>query len=180
MTYASDLKKTIFDWAKAESEYTTIWESSNASRPIKPYCSLNIQSLVPIGMLATYPAKDEFGVFIDGQVIIENHFNMVLAVNIFSDKNSQQIDAMTKLFAMNASLAKQSVRDAFIKRNIGYLDLLSQNNLTELLSTEYEQRAQMEILLSVGTSIIDDVGWIETVEIEGEINEKDVDFTVIQ
>jgi len=172
MAYASDLQQAFSDWVKSETGYTTIWESANAPRPQKPYCSLNISSITQFGQI--YNATTD----IDGEVAIISELDLTLAVNVFSDKSSQDIDSLMTLQELYASLKKQDNLDYFYSNGIGFIQQLAMTNISSLLGTDFEQRAQMELDFRIGTQIIDNVGWIETVIMKGKVNDKDVDIEI--
>ena len=45
----SDLQNGIYNWISGESSLTTIWQYANAPRPPRPYISLLIPTITPIG-----------------------------------------------------------------------------------------------------------------------------------
>lgn len=158
----SEIQKVLFDWVAAESGVAVIWERANSSRPIRPYIGLLVLALVPIGT-AYVSAPNELGIAtIVGQSV------MSLSINSFMGMDASKLDGINILELLRLSLWKESVKTLFRDKGIGYLVSSNNQNVEQVLSTEFEERGVLDMNFLICSSITDDVGLIERVEGIGE------------
>lgn len=154
LTY-EELEKAVYDWASAQSEWETIFHDPNAPRPALPYLLLKIDSFVQIGEDCISPPNNE------GECTISGSREFTLSINAYGD------EGFAGLLLLRDSLQKPSVQMALNADGLVFVDHHGVKDLTTLLNTSFEQRAQMDVLFRVGNLIVDTVGYIETVEITG-------------
>lgn len=154
----TEVKKVLYDWVVAETGFNVIWERANAPRPTRPYIGLLVVSLNPVGTAYISP-PDEFGI---AQIVGQSM--MILSINSYIDMNSSRIDAVNVLEELRLSLWKESTLVLFRGKDIGYLSTTSNQNVEQILGTEFEQRGILDVNFLISSSITDDVGLIERVE----------------
>ena len=173
----TEVQKALYDWVIAETGIQVIWERANAPRPPNPYIGLLALSLVPFGT-AYISRPDDLGIAtITGQSI------MSLSINSYIDQEASKINAVNILEELRLSLWKESTSAIFRNKGIGYLTSTNNQNLDQVLGTEFEQRAVLDVNFLIASSITDDVGIIERVEGVGEFYDNtgqlkhSIDFT---
>lgn len=158
----SDVQNTISEWVRTESGYPAIWERPNASRQERPYIGMLVLALVPTGSAYISPPNDA------GIATIAGSSVMSISLNSYLDMDAARLNAINVLENLRLSLWKESVKLLFNDTGIGYLATTNNQNLGQIVGTEFEQRGVMDINFLINSSINDDVGIIERVEGLGE------------
>jgi hypothetical protein len=173
----TDVQKALYDWVVAETGIPVIWERANAPRPPNPYIGLLVLALVPFGLAHTGRPNGSGIATIVGQSVLS------LSINSYIDRQASSLVAVNDLEELRLSLWKESTSDIFRNKGIGYLASTNSQNLDQVLGTEFEQRAVLDVNFLIASSITDDVGIIERVEGVGEYYDStgqlkhSVDFT---
>jgi len=158
----SEIQKVLFDWVTAETGLTVIWERANAPRPDRPYIGLLVLALVPTGT-AYISAPDE-----DGLVSIVGQSVMSLSINSYLGMRASELNAINILEELRLSLWKESVKDIFRGKGIGYLQSTNNQNVEQVLGTEFEERGVLDINFLICSEITDNTGVIERTQGIGE------------
>ena len=158
----TEVQKTLFDWVAAESGIAVEWERANSPRLIRPYIGLLILALVPIGTAYISPPDD------DGIATIVGQSVMSLSINTYMGMKAADINAINILELLRLSLWKESVKTLFRDKGIGYLASTNNQNIEQIVGTEFEERGVLDINFLICSSITDDVGLIERAEGVGE------------
>ncbi|HEX5035134.1 MAG TPA: hypothetical protein VFW62_11705, partial [bacterium] len=128
-------------------------------RPAKPYGTIRL------GVEQRLGSMDE-GRGFDDTDLAETAGQRVMTVTL----NVYGPGAVEQMAKARASLSKQTVRSRFFDEyGIAILNDGNISNLTDFLETIAEERAMMEVGIGYGTSAKDDIGWIDTVEINEEV-----------
>lgn len=140
-------------------DVTVIFANQNAPRPDKPYATILIVSNVALGGRDEQRSTDS-----DGIMTLTGLRRMTLSINIFGE------GALDYMEQARNSLNKQTVLDDFFwADDIAIINKGEIQNLTLLLETIYEPRAQMNLTIGYAQEYYDDVGFIESVEVNDEI-----------
>jgi len=163
----SVLQDKIYSWINGEvalmpGSYVVIWQYSNAPRPDRPYISLLIPTITPVGH-ASYGKVDENGI-----ITILSQNLMTLSIIYHGQESPQNMLGQQVLNWILLSTKKEYVNQIFRDSGIGYLTRLSQNTLQNLVATSFEEQTILDLSFLLVTDIIDDVGLIERVEMSGE------------
>jgi hypothetical protein len=152
-----DLKVNLYNWAVANipNGMPAVWYFPNAPRPTVDYVSLLISSVVQIGWDYEPNPMDDPGT-IEG--VGDREFT--LQVQAYGG------DPLTVLENLRTSLQKQTVLDSLRVNGIVFANWFPINDITELVDSRFEQRAQMDILFRVAQEYLDTVGTIGQAEIE--------------
>lgn len=138
---------------------TVIFYYPNAPRPANPYITLNIDSLVRVG--DDYIPKPDT----DGDSTIVGDREFTLQVQSYGE------NCLTILEKIRSSLQKPSILDTLRDENIVFVNSLDITNITALLDTEWEQRGAMDLLFRIANTDEDNLGVIETVELDEEYSD---------
>lgn len=148
---------------------TVIFANQDATQPGKPFWTFFRQTQATLG-LTDYGDVDDNGI----QDIRQTNQTTV-NIQRFSDKRGSSLEAMEQF---KFDLKKPSVRDLFTAQKINVYDTGDVQDVTGLLDgNKYEDRASLDIFLAYRSTDTDDVGLIETVEIDADY-ENDEDATI--
>jgi len=160
MTTVNTVKLAMKRWLQKETGLTVIFAEQAAPRPDKiPYATIRVDSLMTLG------GSDEL--------------LPVDVTGVISMKGTRQLTVTCEIIGNGAynltekalgSLSKTSVVERLESEyDMAIIDVGSIVNLTGLLETEWEERTQLDVLVAYAYEQDDDVGLIESVEINEEI-----------
>lgn len=154
------VKTNLYDWAVSVVPVgvVVVFYQPNAPRPELPYVTLYLNSLMQIGD-DYIPKPDNTG---EAAMVGDREFNLQI--------QSYGGDPITLLENVRTSLQKPSVLDTLRTNGIVFVNQNQINDITALLDTEWERRASMDILFRIAQVDDDDLGVIETVELEEIFN----------
>lgn len=155
------IKTYIYDWAVSNlpSGVEVIMYNQNAPRPTTPYVTLFFQNLLQIGNdYIPKPTVDS------GLVEQVGDREFTVQIQTYGD------DCFTRLENLRSSLQKTSVLDSLRANGIAFVQQFPIQDITELLSSRFENRAQMDILFRTAQNYNDTLGTIATVEIDETIS----------
>lgn len=118
-----------------------------------------------IGTELTYPLEDDFLGFNENYLAKRAGIRAVtVSVQTLGE------NALQYLRDARRALNLQEVKDELLYTyGLAFMDTLGIQNLTGFLETEREERGAMDLRFSHGEEYLEDTNWIETVEIEGDI-----------
>jgi hypothetical protein len=90
---------------------------------------------------------------------------MVVSVQVFGNTQIHRSLAYQLTVDLNASLSKVTVLDRLRSAGVAVFNQGEVNNMTALEETEYEERAEFDILVGVAENVVDDPGIIETANV---------------
>lgn len=153
------LKTALYDWAKSvvPLTYEVIYYYPNAPRPKTPYVSLYISSFIAVNQDYVYPSTDN-----TGDIKIKGDRQFTLQIQAYGN------NPMSVIEAMRCSLNKISVQDGLREDGIAFYQAITINDITDLVDSQFEKRAQMDVLLGIGQNYADEVGFFDEVEVEQE------------
>lgn len=149
------IKTDLYDWALANCPgCSVIFLNENAPRPAQPYVTLFLSTLNQIGEDYT-PGPDT-----NGLVDMVGDREFTLQIQTYGG------DCITRLENLRSSLQMQSVLDTLRANGIVFVHHFPINDTTELLDSRFEKRGAMDVLFRIGQDYADNLGLIETVEVE--------------
>lgn len=164
MTFAAR-KAALYLWLKTEArritgnaEFKVIMENQAEQRPKPPYASLRVVNpSIRVGSV------DESGMSGD-LVQMRANRRAVASVHVIG------LNACDILSSIRDTLDRPDVNDAFRAAGMSHESESGVRDLTPRLETTYEERAQMDIVLTYTNNETVDVSTIETVEVSGELD----------
>ena len=163
------LKSAIYEWIVGEVggapfDAAVIFSDQATPRPTRPYVTIRLNPQVTEGMF-----DEDLGVDNDGIATIRGYRTVTVALQSFGPR------ARDIMNVLQGSLSKESVRSTFFNGNdLSLINTGEILNLTNLLDTEFEERAAMDLMVGFAQEITDDVGRIETVEVTGNEGEPQI------
>jgi len=173
VTTFEDLQNSVRLWAAANvpAGCTVIFADPDAPRPEYPYVTLKVTLGNDIGYASESPPND------DGIIRVVKDFELTASVQVYTADKAGLKSAGAIGFGLYNSLDLPSVYGrlsgiVFVRRLTGLQDL------TALLNTGREGRTHFDVMFRAGLVIEDDVGLIEHVIGEGEIENTSLPFTM--
>lgn len=156
---------TIYDWVTTFTGITTIWMNDNGPKPNLPFIALRRSTLVSVGQ--GYLSEPDN----NGLSKISGDRNMTVNIQAYGSNAIGRLDELYNIRLDNNS------QELLYLGGLALIDLLAITDLTGLNDTEFEERAQMDLLfrlVSQRTNV--PVGLIETIEIEGNLKNPNKTF----
>jgi hypothetical protein len=159
-TYAA-VQDAIYAWVSANiGGATAIFSDQDAQQPDRPYVTIKLLPVVKLGVLDEERSPNEFGI-----AKIVGHREVTASIQSYGP------GAMQLAYGLQDSLQKRTILDEiFFTNGMAVVNDATITNLSEDLETEIEERALLEVMFRYPTEQNDDVGVIESVEVENESN----------
>lgn len=163
----NSLKDSLYDWVKSvvSNDVDVIFLNENSPRPENQYITLQISSFLQIG--------DDY---IPRPLVSDGTVEQVGDREFTLQIGSYRGDSLSVLELLRTSLQKTTVLDSLRENNIVFVQQLQIQDLTQLISSQFEPRSQMDIQFRLAQTYDDILSTIESVEID-EIYKND-DSTV--
>lgn len=151
------LRNNLYDWAvdNLPTDTPVIYLYPNAPRPTVDYISLLLSSFNQIGWDYTQDPLDDSGV---AELVGDREF--ILQVQGYGG------DPMSLLEGLRTSLQKQTVLDSLRANGIVFVSWFPISDITALIDSRFEKRASMDVKFRLAQVYSDDLGVINTVELE--------------
>ena len=139
-----------------------IWLNPNAPRLPRPFCTLNVLS--DTGQpWAAIGAPDSEGI---GSVT--NHFTVTLSLSLHMDGSDPRA-AVEKMRGLRQDLDRPSLRLSLHDAGWAFVRvLLEPQDMPEQVGTRWEYRAGMDLEFRVARQIMDEIGRVQTVIVDGQ------------
>lgn len=148
------IKKAIYTWLHKykENGETIIWADQAEARPQKPYITIKI--------LATPTPLEEDVVNDDGQTEVKQSTDFTLSVNYYGERAFNRLSRLIATAEFPTQTEKWNVANLAFKESSGVRDL------TALMETKFETRAQADLVFATSDVIVDlESTYIETVDV---------------
>lgn len=151
------VRTNLYNWviANVPSGMPAIWLYANAPRPTVDYISLYISTVTQIGWDYVQGPLDNTGI---SEQVGDREFTLQI--------QGYGGDPLTVLQNLRTSLQKQTVLDSLRVNGIVFANWFQINDVTELIDSRFEQRGSLEILFRIADIYSDDLGVIDTVELQ--------------
>jgi hypothetical protein len=151
------VQTALYNWAVANlpSGMPVIFYYANAPRPTVSYVTLNIQSVVAVNQDWTDSSTD-----VNGVVNMKGDRQFTLSIQAYGG------DTLTTLENLRTSLQKQTVLDTLRANGIVFYQSLTINDITALVDSRYESRAQLDVLFGIGQVYTDAPGYFDRTVIQ--------------
>lgn len=158
-------------WASSRSGLTAIWANQSGNRPALPYVTLQITAGPgPIGHDAVELSVDEDAE--PGEDLVVTHSGprtLTLSVNVYATQVTTGANALARAGALADTLSLESVRDELRKAGLTVSTVSAVRDLTQLVETAFESRAQFDIQLYARSEVSERTTFIETIDLTAEI-----------
>lgn len=152
------LKADLYLLVSALADEPVIWADQNSPRPALPYWTMRINTIPTLGSAVYGQGVNALG---DQSITRVNQATVAL--------QRYGVDSEIKCHALKSDLDKMTVREAWGLRQLACYDTGAVNNIsTKLDNATIEPRAAMDLFVRFGSRVVDRVGIIDTVQIEGQ------------
>lgn len=150
------IEDIIQAWAVANADAEVnevILANQNGPRPERPYITFLITSDNQT------EHADESEVNDDGEITITNDKTVIVSTQCFGENSKSIMDGLRN------SLNKVSVKDGLRGSGLPYIRTLNGvTDLSQVVGSEFEERAGMDLEFRTTAEVIDEVGFIECVD----------------
>lgn len=154
-------RKALVDWVRSITGFDAnhvLWADQDAPRPSLPYALLKLLVFGKVGTDENRLRDDDLIVDIVGQRDITISLNTLGA------------QAFENMAALQNSLCLDAVRQDFNVANLAYASDTGPTDISQLLETVIEPRAQMDIVFHHAQVTTEDQGRIEEVQLGGVVD----------
>lgn len=151
------VKNNLYSWAAANVPMgmPVIYWQPNAPRPKVPYVTLFLNTITAINQDYSSPDSDA-----NGAIFMKGDRQFTLQMQAYGN------DPLTVLENIRSSLQKQTVLDTLRTNGIAFYESLTINDISDLVDSQFERRAQLDILFGIGQDYLDSPGYFDTIEVE--------------
>lgn len=159
-TIKQDLYTTFL--SLVPSGMPVIFYQPNSPRPIVPYLTIFLSLSNAIGYDYTSPNSD-----INGDVYMKGDRQMIVQLQAYGD------EPLNVLENIRTGLQKQTVLDILGAGGMSFLTSFGINDITDLVDSQFERRAQLDISLAIAQEYFDNPGFFDTIEVTENIYSPD-------
>lgn len=145
----SSARTAIIAWLEAVTGFTpthVIWRNQNVASPSKPYVSLLLTALSSAGVDYKFPPNDSGA----GDIVGNRDFTLSIQVHMVEPHEAGYVDPLDFLEAIRQSVDIEEVYADLIAANLAFVDtLLEPTDTTEIVGSEFEPRATMDLLMRI-------------------------------
>lgn len=151
------VKKNLYAWAVSvvPMGMPVIYWQSNAPRPVVPYVTLFLSSITALNQDYSYHNADA-----NGDINMKGDRQFTLQIQAYGN------DPLTVLENIRSSLQKQTVLDTLRANGIVFYQSLTINDISDLVDSQWERRAQLDVLMGIGQTYTDNPGYFDTIEVQ--------------
>lgn len=159
MASVNIIKLAMKKWLNQELGFTWVFEEqAQPKTPARPYGTIRYNDSGRIGFDDYKGAVNAAGI-----ITIKGIRSGIVSLNIYGT------DALEKMELTRDSMFKEGTHSLLWDTyGISLMSVDNIQNLTGLLETDFEERAQMDVMINYAREITDNVGLIEHVNIDGE------------
>lgn len=155
-----NVKTALYDWASLILPLAVpiIFYHPNSPRPDFPYITLHILSSISVHQDWSDNSTNNAG-----NLSMKGDRQFTLQIQAYGG------DVITRLESLRTSLQMQTVLETLREDGIVFYQSFQINDITELVDSKFEKRAQMDILFGIAQTYNDNVGFFEEVELQEKL-----------
>ena len=158
------IQNSIATWAKTYSGITTIWVEQNAPQPLKPYITLNLSSRDVAQGMGVGMDERSVSSASPGVITTALHRRFTLSINCYSNSTIGDTHAAAYIQKLVTTLDGELLRLSLWRDGLKAIPQASGiNDLSAMLETRAESRAQIDIDWATLDAVTENVSWIQTV-----------------
>lgn len=151
------LKTNLYNWVVSvvPMGMPVIFWQQNGPSPEISYVTLFLSSITALNQDWSSPNAN-----ISGDIDMKGDRAFTLNVQAYGN------DPLTVLENIRTSLQKQTVLDTLRVNGIVFYQSLTITDLTDLVDSQYEKRASLDILMAIGQTYTDQPGYFSEIEVQ--------------
>lgn len=151
----------IRGWLMTNFGGSVTWADQGGKLPDRMFVTAKVASVRAEGQAHVGSIDD------DGVLLIQQTTLSMLHVNVYGGEVGEAIDSAV---ALRNSLEKVRVREALNSAGLAFVQVLREPlDMTTVVGTNFESRASFDVQFRSNQIIPEDIGWIEKVEINGNV-----------
>jgi hypothetical protein len=150
-------KAALFTWMIAGtglSDTKVVWSNQNGPRPLVPFAEINPR--LSTGRRGMYPEERPDPV-VPGRIVRIDQKRLTVSCHLYGP------GAIALLEQAQEYLDTYASRTAFGPSGLALLDRGTVQDMTKILESDYEERAQLDLIFGLAVSSTEDVGYIQTI-----------------
>jgi len=153
------VKTNLYNWAitVVPMGMPVIFWEPNAPRPTVPYITLFLSTITSVNQDYSAPGADSLG-----DITMSGDRQFTLEIQGYGN------DPLTVLENIRSSLQTQTVLDHLRLSGMVFYQSLIINDITDLVDSQYERRAQLDVLMGIPQVYTDNPGYFSTIEVDEE------------
>lgn len=157
------VKTSLYNWVVAQIPMgmPVIYWQPNSPRPTIPYITLYLSQVTAVNQ--DWADSEATGI---GVINMKGDRNFTLEVQAYGS------DPLTLMENIRTSLQKQSVLDTLRTNGIVFYSSLTINDITELVDSQFERRAHLDILFGIGQVYTDTPGYFDHIELQEIVSDQ--------
>lgn len=163
------IQRALYSWVKNECDGVIpgeqiVWRNQSEPLPPRPCVTMKIISgprRVGYSDNVQYLSGDRF--------MVGGQREMTVSIQVFGNTQIHRPIASQLTADLNASLSKQTVLDRLRAAGVAVFNQGEVSNITALEETEFEERAEFDVLLGIAENVVDDPGIIEHANVTPEV-----------
>ena len=173
------IRNALWSWVDASVPDGTrvIFARQDGQRPARPFVTLLVTTRQRDEHEHIGPTNDQ------GETRIRANQSVTLQVQSFANADedlglSAGEVAEGLLLDLRDSLMKPSVREGLSADGLAYVrELLAPQDLSEVSGNTWEGRGTMDLEFRTVAEVVDDTGFVETVELTGQVGDREINVT---
>lgn len=162
MTTRANIEDAVYTWVQVSTGQTVIFAEQGPPRPDTPYLTIKVNGPVSVGFDEGRGLADPTGAPDPAVQTYRGEREVSVSVQAFG------AGALDYARAAARALSTETTRSQLAAASLFHRGIVpAVNELTELLETEFEERAQFDATLGFAEEYTDDVYLIEDVEGQG-------------
>jgi len=167
-----EVRKVVHRWASRFSDVTCIWEKPDKPRPKLPYIALHV--LTP----KIKSGQDDVIQKTNDTYTVSGQRSMVVSVTShYADQEDEE--AINVISNLEASLENPIALEVLRAGGLAYWSNTQVQDISTALETGFENRITFDVTFGLVSSIDEDVGRIESTQVDGQIKDAE-DNTVVE
>lgn len=159
-------------WVADNTGLTAIWLHPNAPRPDTPFASIQVTNIARIGEAYRTPVDDQ------GIATATVNRDMTVSIVVYeSDANPDPRAALDRADSLRDTLDLESVRETLAAAGWTFRAVELLTDTPSAGQTDWEPRATFDVRFGIGRELADDLGLVDTVFYEAEVDEREFSFS---
>lgn len=158
-----DIEDALYDWVTSVTALPTIFAHQESPRPLNAYVLIDIPSIISVGQPDNIPT-----LLVDNTADIDYSYFEEVFVSI-----SAFYDASYNICrSIKNSLNKYKVIESLYADGLGFARAGPINDIPEIISSEWEQRAQFDCFFHLRSKDTENIETIDKIEINNNVVQK--------
>jgi len=159
------IENALYAWSSGQLGIPVHWANQDVPEQDRPMATLNVRSrAIPFAATDEQRYTATKGVF-----DLVQRRKLILSVNVYCSDVTGDGHALARIEALQKSVGLEAVKAAFSAAGLAVVEARGPVDLTAVLTSRFESRAQMDVVFGYVTTTQEDLGYIETSDADGTL-----------